>query len=1243
MINMKSIPHLNRGRRQWRTLIASLICLGLGSSALIAQSASGSDEEDIIELSPFEVDASADQGYYSAQTLAGGRLSTQLKDVATSVQVITAEFIEDIGATSIDEIFAYTTNTEAVGAMNDYFQLEGIGTSSTISTSEARQDPDAALRVRGLASPTRTTNYFESAIPFNSYVSSRVDINRGANSFLFGLGSPGGIVNVSLDTANLQRNSTKIRHQISTENFDDNFSNQISLNLNRVLIDDRLAVRVAALESRNEFTQKPAFKDESRQFIALKFKPFADRNIFLSANYETGDTSAVPVERLGPLETLTTFIDDPYGTVWGPTADGAMVNGAGRRIQDSFNNWQAGASSDWLGLDAAGNDVPFGLYGNQHLHRNGWMAVFDGSTGRTDGLADYGVDTGWLNGVSEFNPYFNPTGFNYSRNENTLVGNLHLGNVDTGLFPQYEGFNPQGLLDYEIFDFRTHLLSGSIDNAQTDFDRKMLFLEAYSESGNFGVEVAYNRESSSRNSFVVNGSPTLDIDINYTNPAGPRDPATGYGVPNPNFGRLYFFAEAATKTVNSDEREAMRATAFAKIDFAQKFEGNGFLSKLGRHNLSFLLDESEVNTERFTQRPFVFGNDPDFHLSSDATIFQRNASSIFYISDPYPQAFNSPSFKATDFHTTGAPANTVLQYPSDYVIPLTWISRGNPAVDAGSDSVINDELPATATYSPQFQNFGGVLTRTEVSSQAVNLQSHYLGGHLVANLGYRQDQVTQIRNNAPPRYGDPAEDPSFIEGPRERWRVPVLTPDVFRLEDGETEIAPKTETFGYGIVLKVPKSWTPEWLDLTGHYGSSSNFSPNVGKFDFWGNSVPGASGDTKDYGVTISLNNNKFVARINRYEAAMVNGSFSNVDANAGSFTNQQGRFYGNYWDELMEYDRNRDGIYDDPTKDDGINPANGRPQGIAGDGIVDTNNLNNGNEYLTLKQFNAIFDAYDNFWTPFVKETESWETSAGDPAAGIDPSFTRNVIINGIIADTADRKAEGTELTLTWNPTRQLRLSVSGSRQAVTQTNVAPRFERMLEEFVLAMTSVENGARFRGNGTNALTLNLRDPFAGGTTIRTPLSSGIQGQAFFKAKALEGGVSPELAKYSLRMMGNYTFNDGRFKGFKLGGAYRWTEATAIGYGNTNLIYLPGQLDLEIPVVDVTNPFYNSARPTTDVWFGYSRKIFSDKVRWSAQLNIRNLFADNKPIVVQRQPDGTPNRVAIPAPRQFILSNTFSF
>jgi hypothetical protein len=42
-------------------------------------------------------------------------------------------------------------------------------------------------------------------------------------------------------------------------------------------------------------------------------------------------------------------------------------------------------------------------------------------------------------------------------------------------------------------------------------------------------------------------------------------------------------------------------------------------------------------------------------------------------------------------------------------------------------------------------------------------------------------------------------------------------------------------------------------------------------------------------------------------------------------------------------------------------------------------------------------------------------------------------------------------------------------------------------------------------------------------------------------------------------------------------------------------------------------------------------------------LNVRNVFADTDPIIVQVQPDGSPARAQIPPPREFVLSNTFEF
>ena len=1218
----------------------ALFCGAAIIPAVLHAQNDASETEEAFELSPFQVDASQDQGYYSSSTMAGGRLSSKLGDVATSVQVVTEEFMEDIASSSIDEILAYTTGTEAVGSMSDYLQVEDSASNGDLDQSRARQNPDSALRVRGLASPTRTTNYFESAIPFNRYTSGRVDINRGANSFLFGLGSPGGIVNTTLDQANLNRNSIEINHRISTENFESNYSNEVSISLNKVLLEDKLAVRIAALEVEDEYMQKPAFKDESRQFIAFKFKPFAERNINISGNYETGDTTGVPVDRLGPLETLSLFVDDPYGTVWPSSIDGAIPNAAARRINDPFNAMRDGVSSGHAGLDVNGVRLTNTIY-NQFLKRNGWASVFDGSTNRTDGLPDRGIYTGWRGGVGDRfgrgNSYYNP--FNARRaggaNESVLSNNLNYSDLNNNELPQYVGFNNQGLLDYDVFDFSRNLISGSIDNLSTEFDRKMFFIDASTADGNFGLELAYSGENSSRTSFVAVRAPEIDIDMNYTNPAGPEGagvhPDTGLplGEPNPNFGRLYIYAPSSDRTVNADEREAIRATAFAKYDFAEKFD-EGIFSKLGNHNLSVLFDEAEVSTERFGERPYVFGNNPEFHLGEQATIFQRAWSGIFYISEPNLDAFENPNFSLSDFDTTGLPASTVLDFPGDYQIPLNYLSFGDPLVDESRTSVTGDERPATGSYTPRFQPSSGTLTKTETSSQAVNLQSFFLGGHLVSNLGYREDQVTLTRNNQAPRYAIPDADGNLpdnrISGGADVVNLPILTPDLFRLENGTIDKQPKSSTFGYGFVLKTPDSWLPEGVGLSAHYGSSSNFTPNPGAFNFWGESVPGASGDTKDYGITINLGGNKLVARINRYEASMKDGQFGGVGTAAAVFSNVQTRFYNFMYRDISGFDYDFDGVFDDPTVD---------PDG---DGRVgDATNT------LTLAQAHGIWNALDGFWTDFAKEVGEFEIVPGTAdARGQVLSNANN--LGEVLSDTMDQEAGGTELSLTWNPTRQLRISVSASKQDVQRANVAPNFARMLEEWTRAFSVPEFGSTFTGNGNGILTRALGPvPWGSGTFAGTPLRDSRQGQALFKALAFEGTTSPEVARHSFRALGNYTFKEGPLKGFKMGGAYRWTEARAIGYGSSILNYLPDEVNVEVPVVDVTKPFFSEDSGKTDVWVGYSRKVFNDKARWNVQLNVRNLFAKSEPLVVQLQPDGTPGRSMIPAHRQFVLSNTLNF
>lgn len=90
----------------------------------------------------------------------------------------------------------------------------------------------------------------------------RVDLQRGPNSILFGIGSPAGVINSSVNTASL-KNANKVEVQIS-----DLGSIRGTLDLNKVIIKNELAIRISALQDNTKFKQKPAYKDDKRMYRA---------------------------------------------------------------------------------------------------------------------------------------------------------------------------------------------------------------------------------------------------------------------------------------------------------------------------------------------------------------------------------------------------------------------------------------------------------------------------------------------------------------------------------------------------------------------------------------------------------------------------------------------------------------------------------------------------------------------------------------------------------------------------------------------------------------------------------------------------------------------------------------------------------------------------------------------------------------------------------------------------------------
>ena len=197
-----------------------------------------------VKLNPFVVSESDAVGYSANSTLAGTRINTALRDVGAAISIITPEFLQDTAATNLGELLALTTSTE-IGGVAGNFAGGGLENGRP-DMSESRENPQANNRVRGIGAATTTRNYFPTDIPFDAYNSSGVTINRGPNSLLFGIGNPSGVIEGSTLNPQLQRDRTAISAVAASEN-----SYRSTLDLNRVLVRNRLAFRVATVDRKS--------------------------------------------------------------------------------------------------------------------------------------------------------------------------------------------------------------------------------------------------------------------------------------------------------------------------------------------------------------------------------------------------------------------------------------------------------------------------------------------------------------------------------------------------------------------------------------------------------------------------------------------------------------------------------------------------------------------------------------------------------------------------------------------------------------------------------------------------------------------------------------------------------------------------------------------------------------------------------------------------------------------------------
>jgi len=284
---------MNVLRSSVRALVA-LVAVTQSHAQTVPTPNPNSTNEPAVELSPFTVNTDKDLGYAAENTLAGSRLNSRLRDTAGSVSVFTKEFLDDLAITDLSRLLEYTVNSE----LDTNAWQPGSGQNPSISGENLL----TRTSIRGLAA-SQGMDYFTSITNMDPYRVGRFDDTRGANSILFGVGAPGGLLNQTSKIAATHRDTANVRYGFGSWHH-----SRTELDANKVLKKDRLALSLAALDQNSRGWRQFDFQDKQRIYGSVVFRPI--RTVTLQAMGETGRDFGAIMKTQPPSDEFLAWYDN---------------------------------------------------------------------------------------------------------------------------------------------------------------------------------------------------------------------------------------------------------------------------------------------------------------------------------------------------------------------------------------------------------------------------------------------------------------------------------------------------------------------------------------------------------------------------------------------------------------------------------------------------------------------------------------------------------------------------------------------------------------------------------------------------------------------------------------------------------------------------------------------------------------------------------------------------------------------
>jgi hypothetical protein len=815
---------------QPRTLLAAFagsLALGATVSAQTVTTPPAPTTEETVVLSPFEIRATSDVGYQARETIAGGRLRTDLKDVASQVDVMTQEFISDLGITSLEDALRFSLNVES---QTDWY--DPSGSENTLGGNPF--NPSAGNRARGLARASTSVGFFETSAPIDSYNTERYSFVGGPNAILFGNGMAGGSVDTSFKRAGTNRNRYSASLQLDS---DDGY--RATIDLNQVLKPNYVALRFNTMKQDLPAGRQPSYDRADRNFISASVEPW--QKLRLRAYHESGRIRKAPVRSTLVQDKVTPYFDrfltPEQKARYLATYDPAALKGFDNSAINSFN---IGANTTAVNaaLIAQGFGPPVaGVPNTDILNRftsSSPVLVLGGASASPLPI------TSWNN-----------TGF-----------------LQNGPGP-YNGENSDwSFTDGSIYPTRINIVGNGLQNSTRT--RTFGAVIEVNPLRNLFIEFAMNREFVTY-SFVDAlgaGSAELMIDLNRYLPAAwaPSQPAP-VRVLNPNFGR-YYAQSTVSGGDNQQEKADDRVTATYTLDFTKN---KGWTRWFGVHRLLGLW------TSQMSQRFEQVRNG-----ASAATVISDNDFTVSIannVANPLPNALidmNQANRRLEVRHYLGSPTAGVGGAPHvDMKInPWTW---GTMGVDASGRPVVvaGENLPGGGS------SYAISNGRKETVGKMFSFQSAFFNNRIITSFGHRSDTnsyTNWLGNTLQPRYnvntgdfyypvsGSPTN-AAFANAPYMSWQ------DFKKLGLERMQSATSRQNEGPKSVLKGIVVHPTHWLSFF-YNESTSAYAAEFSRFNHDGSPMTIDDGEGKDYGFSVSTPNGKLSLRVNWYESTRQGGN---------------------------------------------------------------------------------------------------------------------------------------------------------------------------------------------------------------------------------------------------------------------------------------------------------------------------------------------------------------------------------